>query len=325
MGKNESPRPSDERPASSLYDVFISYADADRAWVDGFLIDGLERAGVRCHREAAFRPRRPQARGIREGRPIQCPDLDRPLARLFLDGDGLVRRSPGPDLRPGDIDLARDPATARAGQAADPPGDADVARRHRPGRTRTCARKAQQPVPAADSRCAGSPRVSIPRHAGVHAGRPIPLLRPGPRMRRTAAAFATEPVPHRDRRVRAAASRRWSLPDSCPGSGRRPCSGRAKWLVRSMRPGEQPLAELAQVLGAPTRAIRPPPWPTRWKPTRRRRGSSWSWTSSKRSSPDPEKPEPWPRRRPGVCRPWGARKSAIGRSPSSSVGRSRAC
>ena len=24
------------------------------AWVDGFLIDGLERAGVRCHREAAF-------------------------------------------------------------------------------------------------------------------------------------------------------------------------------------------------------------------------------------------------------------------------------
>src|SRR5271155_442834 len=43
-----------ERPASSVYDVFISYADADRAWVDGFLIDGLERAGVRCHREAVF-------------------------------------------------------------------------------------------------------------------------------------------------------------------------------------------------------------------------------------------------------------------------------
>ena len=40
--------------ARPQHDVFISYADADRAWVDGFLIDGLERAGVRCHREAAF-------------------------------------------------------------------------------------------------------------------------------------------------------------------------------------------------------------------------------------------------------------------------------
>ncbi|HEY7427246.1 MAG TPA: toll/interleukin-1 receptor domain-containing protein [Gemmataceae bacterium] len=43
-----------EAPKPSRYDVFISYADADRAWVDGFLIDGLERAGMRCHCEVAF-------------------------------------------------------------------------------------------------------------------------------------------------------------------------------------------------------------------------------------------------------------------------------
>src|SRR5438309_10626542 len=54
MGTEPGQEPSDERPARSLYDVFISYAEADRAWVDGFLIDGLESAGVRCHREAAF-------------------------------------------------------------------------------------------------------------------------------------------------------------------------------------------------------------------------------------------------------------------------------
>src|SRR5262249_30231427 len=54
VGADPGQDPRDERPASSLYDVFISYAEADRAWVDGFLIDGLERAGVRCHREAAF-------------------------------------------------------------------------------------------------------------------------------------------------------------------------------------------------------------------------------------------------------------------------------
>ena len=36
------------------YDFFISYADADRAWVEGYLLDALTQAGVRCHSEAAF-------------------------------------------------------------------------------------------------------------------------------------------------------------------------------------------------------------------------------------------------------------------------------
>ena len=36
------------------YDLFVSYADADRAWVEGYLLDGLTQAGVRCHSEAAF-------------------------------------------------------------------------------------------------------------------------------------------------------------------------------------------------------------------------------------------------------------------------------
>ncbi len=38
----------------SQYDLFISYADADRAWVEGYLFDALEKAGVRFHSEAAF-------------------------------------------------------------------------------------------------------------------------------------------------------------------------------------------------------------------------------------------------------------------------------
>src|SRR6266498_234100 len=40
--------------AVGSYDLFVSYADADRAWVEGYLIDALEAAGVRCHSEAAF-------------------------------------------------------------------------------------------------------------------------------------------------------------------------------------------------------------------------------------------------------------------------------
>jgi WD40 repeat protein len=38
----------------ATYDLFISYVDADRAWVEGYLLDALERAGLRCHSEAAF-------------------------------------------------------------------------------------------------------------------------------------------------------------------------------------------------------------------------------------------------------------------------------
>ena len=40
--------------SDATHDLFISYADADRAWVEGYLLDALTQAGVRCHSEAAF-------------------------------------------------------------------------------------------------------------------------------------------------------------------------------------------------------------------------------------------------------------------------------
>src|SRR5262245_43076671 len=36
------------------YDLFVSFAEADRAWVEGYLLNGLVAAGMRCHSEAAF-------------------------------------------------------------------------------------------------------------------------------------------------------------------------------------------------------------------------------------------------------------------------------
>ena len=36
------------------YDLFISYADEDTAWVEGYLIDALEGTGVRIYSEKAF-------------------------------------------------------------------------------------------------------------------------------------------------------------------------------------------------------------------------------------------------------------------------------
>src|SRR5258708_1618400 len=36
------------------YDVFVSYAEPNRAWVEGYLLDALHQAGVRYYSEAAF-------------------------------------------------------------------------------------------------------------------------------------------------------------------------------------------------------------------------------------------------------------------------------
>ena len=41
-------------PESLSYDLFVSYAEADRAWVEGYLLSALEQAGVRCMYESAF-------------------------------------------------------------------------------------------------------------------------------------------------------------------------------------------------------------------------------------------------------------------------------
>ena len=36
------------------YDLFISYADADRGWVEGYLFDCLKQSGINYYSEAAF-------------------------------------------------------------------------------------------------------------------------------------------------------------------------------------------------------------------------------------------------------------------------------
>ncbi|BAZ27643.1 WD-repeat protein [Cylindrospermum sp. NIES-4074] len=38
----------------ATYDLFISYSDADRAWVEGYLLDALQQAGIHYHTEATF-------------------------------------------------------------------------------------------------------------------------------------------------------------------------------------------------------------------------------------------------------------------------------
>ena len=40
--------------SSKRYDVFISHAAADAAWVEGYLLDALKQAGLRCLSESSF-------------------------------------------------------------------------------------------------------------------------------------------------------------------------------------------------------------------------------------------------------------------------------
>ena len=40
--------------SSAQYDLFISYAQADREWVEGYLQDALTQADVHFHSERAF-------------------------------------------------------------------------------------------------------------------------------------------------------------------------------------------------------------------------------------------------------------------------------
>ena len=41
-------------PSTPHFDYFITYAAADSAWVEGYLLEALRQAGVRCQVEAAF-------------------------------------------------------------------------------------------------------------------------------------------------------------------------------------------------------------------------------------------------------------------------------
>lgn len=50
-----------EGPPEPTYDLFISYAEDDRAWVEGYLVDALAEAGVRTCSEAAFALGEPRA------------------------------------------------------------------------------------------------------------------------------------------------------------------------------------------------------------------------------------------------------------------------
>jgi tetratricopeptide (TPR) repeat protein len=249
MGTETGQKPSDDRPGHSLHDVFISYADADRAWVDGFLIDGLERAGVRCHREAAFAvgvPRlaefekavRSSARILLVLSPAYFATDTASFVDLLAQSYGLETSTwPVIPLRLQPVKLPTRLAMLTALDATNPDEREQVLEK--------LSTLFQRPIPAAPAR--------------------PPCPYPGMR------AFTLDdgfPFFGRDRECEELLQHLRQSPflTVIGGSGSGKSSlvfaglvprlrktnlfGPGKWLVRSMRPGEQPLAELARALGA---------------------------------------------------------------------------
>ena len=95
MAEQETPR----------YDLFISHAQADRAWVEGYLLDALQAAGVAYHSEQAFALGAPRLtefeRAIQESAHLAHSLTGLPGRRVHP-----IHRSAGPDLRSGNGHLA---------------------------------------------------------------------------------------------------------------------------------------------------------------------------------------------------------------------------
>lgn len=51
--------PAHANKSTERYDLFVSYVEADRSWVEGYLLEALDRAGVRYHSQKAFVPGAP--------------------------------------------------------------------------------------------------------------------------------------------------------------------------------------------------------------------------------------------------------------------------
>jgi hypothetical protein len=236
-----------ETPEKS-YDLFISYADADRAWVEGFLLDALASAGLRCYSEAAFAlgvPRLAEFEsGILRSKRILLVISPAYLAsdlRQFVD---LIAQTFG-------TETGTWPVIPLVLQAADlPPRLAALtgldATRHDEREavvSRLCV-ELQRPVPAPSARPSCPYPGMVPFHeadADRFFGREEEVGELVERLRLHPFLAVIGP----------SGSGKSSLVFAglVPALRKSGLFGEGGWLVRSLRPGEEPLAALAGALG----------------------------------------------------------------------------
>ncbi|MCX6031512.1 MAG: TIR domain-containing protein [Chloroflexi bacterium] len=230
------------------YDLFVSYADADRAWVEGYLLDALEQAGVRCMSEAAFTLGAPRLlefeRAVKESGRTLLVLSPAYLAESFAQFTDLLAQSYGMETATWPViplilaQVALPPRLAmlQALDASDPD--------RRPAAIERLCAVLQHPVPAQPPKPACPYPGMVPfteADASKFFGRDHEIQELLDRLRLHPFVAVIGP----------SGSGKSSLVFAglIPALRQSGLFGPGDWIVKSMRPGETPLGTLAQTSG----------------------------------------------------------------------------
>src|SRR5262245_48137263 len=243
--------------AVTAYDLFVYYAEADRAWVDGFLLDALDQAGVKYHSDDAFalgvprliefeRAIKQSARTLLILSPAYLADTFGQFVDVLINSYGMETATwpviplilqPVDELPPRLSQLIRLDATTEAGQQAALAKLCAELKRPVPGPAPLpdCPYPGMVPFDEADSERFFGREQEIQEL--------IERLRLHPFLAVIGASGSGK-----SSLVRAGL---------IPALRKSRAFGPGQWLVRAMRPGEQPLASLAAAVAPPV-VPRPP-------------------------------------------------------------------
>ena len=242
----------------SRYDLFVFYADADRAWVEGYLFDSLEAAGVSYHSEAAFALGVPRLhefeRAIQQSQRTLLVCSPALLVDGFTQFTDLLAQNYGLKtgtwrvipliLRP--VELPPRLAVLTALDATDPSGHERVIKR--------LCDELGRPVPGP------APKPACP-YPGMVPFREADSERFFGRDREVEELLQSLRLHRFWAVIGPSSSGKSSLVFAglIPALCRSGLFGASQWLVRALRPGAKPLAALAEALGGdpadPGRAV----------------------------------------------------------------------
>ena len=268
---------------TTTYDLFISYADADRAWVEGYLLDALQRAEVRYHSEAAFELGVPRLlefeRAIQESRRTLLVLSPAYVADGFTQFTDLLAQSYGLESATWPvIPLILHPVVLPPRLAMLTALDASDSMHWSGIVARLCA-EAQRPVPAP----APAPPCPYPGMVPYSEAESDRFFGRDAKVQELLELLRLHPLVTV---IGPSGSGKSSLVFAglLPALRKSRLFGPGEWLVRTLRPGQAPMAALAAALGGdpsdPHKAVS-----ALLATVPNTRASCWSSTSSKKSLP----------------------------------------